>query len=118
LTQTDDAGAEDVAGSIRGGDGAMWLLRACPRCGGDLVQERAVSLENSPDYVCFQCGRSWPSAVVQSAGSQSRSEAFLPHRQRAAAQPAHLYAAWSRLCGLRLSCLFWSLSSRWPIKWS
>lgn len=71
----------------------MWLLRACPRCGGDLVQERAVSLDNTPDYVCFQCGRTWASAVVQNARGRETAQVLLPPRQRAAARPAYLYAA-------------------------
>ena len=34
---------------------ATWWLKACPRCGGDLLEE----MDYDEDYVvrCFQCGR-------------------------------------------------------------
>ncbi len=81
----------------------MWLLRACPRCGGDLVQERAMTWEDSPDYVCFQCGRHWSAAALQqgTATRPARQDAPAPQapasllasRRRAQAMPARLYAA-------------------------
>ena len=33
----------------------MMVLKGCTRCGGDLLQERALG--EDPDLVCLQCGK-------------------------------------------------------------
>jgi hypothetical protein len=39
-----------------------YLLKACPRCHGDLRHE--VDEFGDSDYVCLQCGRAAPMAMV------------------------------------------------------
>ncbi len=56
----------------------MWWLKACPKCGGDLVEE----WDRSRNFIkCFQCGRELTTAEEnrlrwhrQSSSSPSRRE--------------------------------------------
>jgi len=65
----------------------MWLLKACPRCGGDLVyheRPRYLDSEHVEDsgYRCLQCGRSvepTPAPRIDHGRGQGR------HQRRGAA---------------------------------
>lgn len=58
------------------GDLAMWWLKSCPKCGGDVVE---VKDPWASGLKCFQCGReltALEAAAVRARGSRQRPAAI------------------------------------------
>lgn len=46
------------------------LMRACPRCGGDLYRDM---LESGVEFVCLQCGRRADKSLIQARSEPAQT---------------------------------------------